>query len=122
MYQQRGSLVWLRPVEDVDDRGVARTWLFELRRAARRLALLCIINAMTMTKQQFDLLARLMRSKEPVTTGAKLVLLGGVSNAEAAWTAGVTPQSVHRAVKRFAALHEEISRSYAKVSAQAAKR
>lgn len=74
MYQQRGSLVWLRPVEDVDDRGVARTWLFELRRAARRLALLCIINAMTMTKQQFDLLARLMRSKEPVTTGAKLVL------------------------------------------------
>jgi hypothetical protein len=67
---------------------------------------------MTMTKQQFDFLARLLKSKEPVTTGARLVLLHGVPNADAARTAGATPQSVHRSAKRFAELHEEILATY----------
>ena len=77
---------------------------------------------MTMTNQQFELLARLLRSKEPVTTGARLVLLHDVPNAEAARTAGVTAQSVHRAAKRFAELHEEIFSTYKKSLASSAGR
>lgn len=65
-----------------------------------------------MTEKQFDLLARLLRSKEPVTTGAKMVLLQGVSNAEAARQTDKAPQSVHRAVKRFLETHEDILKVY----------
>lgn len=82
----------------------------------------CIINVMAMTKDQFELLAKLLRSKEPVTTGARLVLLDGVHNAEAARSAGVTPQSVHRAAKRFGELHEEICGTYDKSASSAARR
>jgi len=77
---------------------------------------------MTMTQQQFDLLARLLRSKEPVTTGARLVLLHHVPNAEAARTAGATAQSVHRAAKRFSELHEEIFTTYKKALVSSAGR
>lgn len=81
-----------------------------------------IITVMKMTPQQFDLLAQLLRSKEPVTTGARLVLLHGVPNAEAARTAGATPQSVHRAAKRFDELHGEILTTYKKALASSAGR
>ena len=81
-----------------------------------------IIIAMTMTQQQFELLARLLRSKEPVTTGARLVLLHNVPNAEAARTVGVTAQSVHRAAKRFTVLHHEILKTYKKVLASSSGR
>ena len=80
------------------------------------------IIAMTMTLQQFDLLARLLRSKEPVTTGAKHVLLHNVANAEAARTTGATAQSVHRAAKRFSELHEEIFTTYKKSLESSARR
>lgn len=70
------------------------------------------IIAMTMTPKQFELLARVLRSKEPVTTGVRLVLLHGVPNAEAARSASVTAQSVHRSARRFMALHEDISQAY----------
>ena len=80
------------------------------------------INVMTMTQQQFELLARLLRSKEPVTTGARLVLLYGMPNAEAARTAGVTAQSVHRAAKRFSELYAEIFSVYKKSLASSAGR
>lgn len=81
-----------------------------------------IIVCMTMTLQQFELLARLLRSKEPVTTGVRLVLLHKVPNAEAARTAGATPQSVHRAAKRFVELHDEICATYKKTLASSSGR
>lgn len=65
-----------------------------------------------MTAKQFELLARMLRSKDPVTTAAKMVLLQGITNAEAARATDVKPQSVHRSVKRFVELHEEVSKLY----------
>ena len=54
-----------------------------------------------MKKSEFDLIARLLKSKEPV-------IFDGVANADAARQLGVTPQAVHRSTKRFQALHNEI--------------
>lgn len=77
---------------------------------------------MAITQPQFELLARLLKSKEPVTTGARLVLLDGVPNAEAARLAGTTPQSVHRSAKRFVELNEEIISTYKKALASTSRR
>ena len=73
-----------------------------------------MIIAMTMTAHEFELIARLLKSKEPVTAGARLVLLRSVPNAEAARAVGATPQSVHRSAKRFAEMHQEILKAFAK--------
>jgi hypothetical protein len=75
-----------------------------------------------MTTQEFDLLARLLKSREPITSGARLVLLHKVPNAEAARTVGASPQSVHRAAKRFRELDEEIKNVYKKSLASSSKR
>jgi hypothetical protein len=67
---------------------------------------------MTMTEAQFEFIARMMRCKDPARQGAKLVLVHGVPNAEAARSVQATPQSVHRAAKRIAQEHEEARRLY----------
>lgn len=67
---------------------------------------------MTMTPQQFNLLADLLRSKEPVTSGVKMILFKGMANADAARAVGVSPQSVHRATKRFIELDAQIRKIY----------
>ncbi|MEK8034196.1 TrfB-related DNA-binding protein [Ideonella sp. DXS29W] len=67
---------------------------------------------MKMTEAQFDCIAELIRSKDPARQGARLVLLHDVPNAEAARSVGVTPQSVHRATKRFVEVHERLRRLY----------
>lgn len=67
---------------------------------------------MTMTEMQFDFLARVLRCKDPARQGAKLVLVHGVPNAEAARSVQAAPQSVHRAAKRIAEEHEEAKRLY----------
>lgn len=62
-----------------------------------------------MTPETFDLLALLLKSREPIISGARLVILRGMKNAEAARQVGATPQSVHRSVQRFWTLHNKIS-------------
>jgi TrfB plasmid transcriptional repressor len=69
---------------------------------------------MKMTEAQFDFIARLMRSKDPARQGAKLVLLHGVPNAEAARALKTTPQTVQRAAKRIAEEHQEATRLFLK--------
>jgi hypothetical protein len=61
-----------------------------------------------MKKSEFDLIARLLKSKEPVISAVRMVIFDGVTNADAARQLGVTPQAVHRSTKRFQALHNEI--------------
>lgn len=61
-----------------------------------------------MTRQEFELIARLLKSKEPVISAVGLVLFNDMANADAARAVGCTPQSVHRSTKRFLALHKEI--------------
>ena len=67
---------------------------------------------MTMTAKQFELLAKLLQSKEPVKSGARLVLLHNLPNVEAARIAGSTPQSVHRSVKRFIEVKDEVCKVF----------
>ena len=65
-----------------------------------------------MTKQQFDFIARMLRSKEPVISGVRLVIFKDMDNAEAARQSGVTPQSLHRSTGRFLAMHQEICETF----------
>jgi hypothetical protein len=81
-----------------------------------------MIVAMTMTTNEFELIARLLKSKEPITSGARLVLLRNVPNAEAARAVGATPQSVHRSVKRFVEVHEEIVKVFSKSLVSSSRR
>jgi hypothetical protein len=67
---------------------------------------------MTMTEIQFELLARLLRCKDPARQGAKLVLLHEVPNAEAARSVKASPQSVHRAAKRIAEEYEIVRQAF----------
>lgn len=67
-----------------------------------------------MTRQEFELIARLLKSKEPVITAVGLVLFNGMANAEAARSVGCTPQAAHRSTKRFLAMHKEICATFKK--------
>ncbi len=67
-----------------------------------------------MTQEEFKLIARLLKSKEPVITAVGLVFFNELSNAEAARAAGCTPQAAHRSTKRFLALHKEICATFKK--------
>jgi hypothetical protein len=75
-----------------------------------------------MTTSEFDLIAHLLRSKDPALAGARLVLLHQVPNADAARTVGATPQAVHRSAKRFQALYNEITRTFKKSLVSSASR
>jgi hypothetical protein len=67
-----------------------------------------------MTRQEFELIARLLKSKEPVISAVGLVLFNGMPNADAARAVSCTPQAVHRSTKRFLALHKEICATFKK--------
>jgi hypothetical protein len=70
-----------------------------------------------MNKSEFDLVARLLKSKEPVISAVRMIVFDGVANADAARQVGVTPQAVHRSTKRFLALHKEICDAFKKTLA-----
>jgi hypothetical protein len=65
-----------------------------------------------MNKNQFDFLARRLRSKEPAISAARLVLLHGVPPAEAAKSTGISIQSLSRSLKSFREMHSEIQSLY----------
>jgi DNA-directed RNA polymerase specialized sigma24 family protein len=54
------------------------------------------------TAEQFTALAQLLRMQDgPSLTAARLVLVDGMRNAEAAALAGITPGGAHNAVTRM---------------------
>lgn len=60
-----------------------------------------------MTPDQFLALAQLLRLRAGLAQdAARMVLVDGVSQADAARSTGLTPQAVHNAVKRVQAGHE----------------
>lgn len=65
-----------------------------------------------MTKSEFDLIAKLLKSKGPVVAGVEQVLFQKVANAQAARNVGCTPQALHRSTKRFMGLHSEIIQAF----------
>ncbi|MDD5056507.1 MAG: TrfB-related DNA-binding protein [Sideroxydans sp.] len=67
-----------------------------------------------LTKKQFDLIAKLIQSKEPARTAAFLVLVKGKGNQDAIAETGLSKQSVSNVLGRFRRTHKEICSVYAK--------
>lgn len=65
-----------------------------------------------MTQAEFTIIAKLLRSREPVKSAAYAVLIDGKSGIEAAELFGVSPQSVSNTVQRFRYADAEIRRVY----------
>lgn len=65
-----------------------------------------------LTSAQFELLARLLQSKEPARSGARLVLVEGKSNPEAYTQAGISPQSLSNTLGRYRKAHSDICLAY----------
>lgn len=65
-----------------------------------------------MTADQFDVLARLTRAREPAKTAAGLVLLDGVAPADAARETGLSPQSVSNTVGRYREFDASVRAAY----------
>lgn len=65
-----------------------------------------------LTKKQFDLIAELIRSKEPPRTAAHLILVKGKSNQEAIAATGLSGQSVSNTLGRFRRAHLAILKAY----------
>lgn len=67
-----------------------------------------------MTPEQFDLVAELLRSRDPARSAARLVLIDGATTTAAAEHVGVSSQSVSNALARFKLAHEKIEAVYKK--------
>ncbi|MBZ2207118.1 helix-turn-helix domain-containing protein [Massilia soli] len=65
-----------------------------------------------MTPAQFDVVAELLRSRDPARTAARLVLIDGATTSAAAERCGISSQSVSNAIARFKAADEKISSAY----------
>ncbi len=65
-----------------------------------------------MTPEQFDVLAKLLRSRDPAREAARLVLVEGKTNAEAHAITGVLPQGIGNALARYRAADREIRAAY----------
>lgn len=65
-----------------------------------------------LTKAQFDLVAKLLQSKEPARTAGRLVLVDGKSVSEAVVATGVLQPSVSRLVRRCREAHADILNAY----------
>lgn len=67
-----------------------------------------------LTKKQFDLIAKLIQSKEPPRTAAYMVLVRGKTNTEAREETGLSAQSVSNTLGRFRRTHKDIWDVYKK--------
>lgn len=64
------------------------------------------------TLAQFNAVAKLLRSREPVKTAARLVLVEGLARKNAMAATGVSGPAVSQAVKRYREAHKLISDAY----------
>lgn len=67
-----------------------------------------------MTPAQFDVVAELLRSRDPARAAARLVLIEGATTVAAAAQCAVSSQSVSNAVARFKAADQKIRAVYPK--------
>lgn len=67
-----------------------------------------------LTKAQFDLIAELIRSREPVRTAAYMVLVRGKSNPDAIAGTVVSAASLSNTLTRYRTTHKKIFKVYAK--------
>jgi hypothetical protein len=66
----------------------------------------------SITSEQFEVIADLIRSRGPARTAAHLVLVGGSSNVDAAAKASVSRQSVSNTTARFRSADIKIRHAY----------
>lgn len=65
-----------------------------------------------MTQAQFEVVAELLRSREPVRTAVQMVLVEGSAAKEAADATGLAPQSVTNALRRYRNAHKKLRFAY----------
>ena len=65
-----------------------------------------------MTQAQFDVVAELLRSREPVKSAVCLVMVGGGTAKEAADQLSLVPQAVNNAVRRYRNAHKKLLSAY----------
>lgn len=66
-----------------------------------------------MTAVQLDVVAELLRSRDPVRAAASLALVEGKSNPEVSEATGMSPQAVSNALTRYRVAHHKILVAYA---------
>ena len=71
---------------------------------------------MSMTNDQYDALVKLMRgnAESPASRAARLVLVDGVSQADAMRETGASRTTVHLTVKRYTEAYELIQSAFGK--------
>lgn len=65
-----------------------------------------------MTAEQLLVVADLLRSREPVRTAVKLVLVEGYTTKAAASAVGMTSQAVSNALRRYRTAHKKLLKVY----------
>lgn len=65
-----------------------------------------------MTPAQFEVVAELLRSREPVRTAVRLVLVEGATTKVAAEVAGMQPNAVSNALGRYRNAHRKLVVAY----------
>ena len=65
-----------------------------------------------LSQEIFDVIAGLIRSRDPVRTAAMLVLVKGKSNQEAIKATGVSAASVSNTLTRFRQANDKIKKAY----------
>lgn len=65
-----------------------------------------------MTKAQFEVVAELLRSREPVRSAVRMVLVDGAGSREAADATGLVQQSVTNALRRYRNAHNKLLHAY----------
>lgn len=94
--------------------------VFEIRRIERDFLVfysesaLMSVSEPLMTMGQFDVIAKLMRSKEPARTSAFMVLVLGWSLQSAVKFTGLKTQSVWNAVNRFKIAYDRLIKAFKK--------
>lgn len=70
------------------------------------------MNVGQMTGEQFDTIARMIRAREPARSAARLVLVNGLTQAEAARTHKMEPNALNNAVRRYREFDRAIREAY----------
>lgn len=65
-----------------------------------------------MEQMEFNVIAKLIRSRDPAKVGAHMVLVGGLSGVDAAKGAMTSPASVSNTIQRFRAADKMIREAY----------
>ena len=65
-----------------------------------------------MTQAQFEVVAELLRSREPVRTAVQMVLVAEALTKDAAQATGLVAQSVSNALRRYRNAHKKLLSAY----------